>query len=335
MKTMKKKGLLRYKADYRTLLFIGIYIATAYSGYFLYHQLSWGAIIPWFVATCALAFMMAAIVHNTIHSPIFTRKKWNKAFQLLLSFAYGHSVSAFVPGHNLSHHKQTQNPKDTIRTYRARFSWNLLNQLFFFFIVAPEIIQQEGVWAKRMKEEKPSWYSQYRIELYLVMAWKIALLIFNWPAALIFIWIPHFYATWGILSTNVFQHDGCDENHPYNHTRTFKGWLLNFLTCNNGYHGAHHDKPGMHWSLLPEYHKKHIEPYLHPNLNRNTLISYCIEAYIWPGKRLDYLGNPVVLPPADKTGDWMGDVVIKSGKFDEDFGAEVVTEVEEESELSS
>ena len=325
----KKTSILRYKADYRTLAFIAIYLGTAYSGYFLFNQLSWGVIAGMFVATCALAFMMAGIVHNTIHSPVFRKKSWNKGFQFVLSFVYGHSVSAFVPGHNLSHHKQTQTAKDTIRTYRARFKWNLLNQLFFFFIIAPEIIQQEGVWAKRMKEEKPEWYRQYRLELYFVLVWKIALSIYNLPAALIFIWIPHFYATWGILSTNVFQHDGCDEKHPYNHTRTFKSWLLNFLTCNNGYHGAHHEKPGMHWSLLPKFHKEEIEPHLHPNLNRGSLFLYCIEAYIWPGKRLDYLGNPLVLPPKDKTGDWMADVVINSDKVKDDLGA-VLADVEEE-----
>jgi beta-carotene hydroxylase len=320
-----KKGLLRYKADYRTLFLIFSYFLIAYSGYILFNFefMKWYIVLPWFMLSCMMAFIMAAIVHNTIHCPIFTRKKWNKAFQLVLSLSYGHSVSAYVPGHNLSHHKQSQTQKDTIRTYRARFSWHLLNQLFFFFIIAPEIVQQEKQWAEKMKTEKPSWYKQYRIELYLVMSIKILLLILNWKAAILFIWVPHFYGTWGILSTNIFQHDGCDENHPYNHTRTFKSFLLNFLTCNNGYHGAHHDKPGMHWSLLPAYHKNNIEPYIHPNLNRNSLLAYCFEAYVWPGKRVDYKGNNLVLKPLDKTGDWMSDIKIGVTDLKEDLGAEV------------
>jgi len=319
---MQSQRLLRYNADYRTLSFIILYFLTAYALFFLYPILSWAVIISGFLLCCTLAFMMAVIVHNTIHSPIFTKKKWNKFFQIVLSFAYGHSVSAFVPGHNLSHHKQTQTNKDTIRTYRARFKWHLLNQLLFFFIIAPEIVQQEKQWADRMKIEKPSWYKQYKLEYYLVMTWKVFLLIYNWQAAVIFIWIPHIYATWGVLSTNMFQHDGCDENHPYNHTRTFKSFLLNFLTCNNGYHGAHHDKPGLHWSLLPAYHKNNIEPFIHPNLNRNSLLWYCIETYIWPGKRIDYLGNPLTLPPLDKTGDWMADVKLNTAEVKDDLGAE-------------
>ena len=36
-----------------------------------------------------------------------------------------------------------------------------------------------------------------------------------------------------------------------NHARNFTGPLLNFLALNNGYHGMHHEEPGMRWSLLP------------------------------------------------------------------------------------
>ena len=37
-------------------------------------------------------------------------------------------VSMFVPGHNLSHHKYLQKPKDRMRTDKLRFRWNLLNR---------------------------------------------------------------------------------------------------------------------------------------------------------------------------------------------------------------
>src|SRR5690606_11678800 len=84
----------------------------------------------------------------------------------------------------------------------------------------------------------------------------------------------------------------------------------------------HHDKPGLHWSLLPEYHKKYIAAYIHPNLNRYSLIAYCIEAYIWPGKRVDYLGNPMPTPPPVKSEDWIEDVKINKSKNKEDYGAE-------------
>lgn len=232
----------------------------------------------------------------------------NKVFQVVLSFTYGHSTSAYVPGHNFSHHKYTQTDKDSIRTSKARFKINLLNQLFFFFIMSGDIIKGEMRFAARMRTEHPTWFRQYVLEMFLVIGVKVALLIINWKCAVLFMLIPHQYAAWGIVGTNYFQHDGCDENHPYNHSRNFTGGILNFMLFNNGYHGAHHLKPNLHWSLLPAYHNEKIVPHIHPALNLESLPGYLFRAHIYPAKRVDYLGNPVVLPAETKDVDWVKDV---------------------------
>jgi hypothetical protein len=75
-------------------------------------------------------------------------------------------------------------------------------------------------------------------------------------------------------------------------------------------------KPNLHWSLLPEYHDKHVRPHIHPALDRVSLIGYLIEAHIYPGKRLDYLGNPVILPPKTADKDWVAEVNIKANRED-------------------
>jgi hypothetical protein len=148
------------------------------------------------------------------------------------------------------------------------------------------------------------------------MGAKIALLFLNWKCAVLFILIPHQYAAWGIVGTNYFQHDGCDENHPYNHSRNFTGSFLNWMLFNNGYHGAHHIKPNLHWSLLPEFHEEKIRPFIHPNLDKESLLSYLVETHIYPAKRLDYLGNPIVLQPAVKDEDWVNGVNISHHQTD-------------------
>ena len=145
---------------------------------------------------------------------------------------------------------------------------------------------------------------------------KVVLLFVNWKCAVLFVLIPHQYAAWGIVGTNYFQHDGCDQEHPCNHSRNFKGKLLNYLLFNNGYHGAHHMKPNLHWSLVPAYHREHLEPNIHPSLNRESLLAYLIEAHIYPAKRLDYLGNPVVLAPATADVDWVKEVNVGAHKED-------------------
>ena len=308
--------MLRYKADRRTVLTVFIYYTVAILPWLLWQNMATWQIVLWVVVNCFFSFSCAVIIHNTIHAPIFKAKRMNKLFQYVLSFTYGHSVSAYVPGHNFSHHKYTQHMEDAIRTTKMRYRINLFNQLFFFHSLSGDILKGEFAFAARMRKERPEWFWQYVFELGLVIASNIVLLVINWKCALLFWIIPHQYAAWGIVSTNYFQHDGCDEDHPYNHTRNFSSKSLNFLLFNNGYHAAHHLKPNLHWSLLPEYHDKYIRPNVHRALDRGSLLSYLIEAHIYPGTRLDYLGNPVILPPKTKDKDWVGGINIKEHKED-------------------
>jgi len=308
--------MLRYKADRRTLAVVLLYFIAAITPWIFWNQLTMLQIALLVLVNCLLSFMCAVIIHNTIHAPIFKSKELNKLFQIVLAFTYGHSTSAYVPGHNFSHHKYTQTPKDAIRTSKARFKLNILNQLFFFFIMSGDILKGEICFAKKMRTERPEWFRQYFFEMILVMGTKIALLFINWKCAVLFILIPHQYAAWGIVGTNYFQHDGCDENHPYNHSRNFSGKFLNWMLFNNGYHGAHHEKPNLHWSLLPKYHEEKIRPFIHPNLDKGSLLSYLIETHIYPAKRLDYLGNPIVLQPKVNDEDWVKIVNISHHQTD-------------------
>ena len=300
--------MLRYKADRRTLLTVFLYFVFAIAPWVLWPQLNNWEIAALVIINCFLSFSCAVIVHNTIHVPIFKSKGMNKFFQLVLSFSYGHSTSAFVPGHNFSHHKYTQSTKDVMRTSKARFKLNILNQLFFFFIMSGDILKDEVRFGLKMRKHRPAWFAQYALEMGLVIGLKIVLLIINWKCALLFVLIPHQYAAWGIVGTNYFQHDGTDQEHPYNHSRNFTGGALNFFLFNNGFHGAHHIKPNLHWSLLPAYHAEHIRPNIHPELDLVSLPAYLFKTHIYPARRVDYKGQPIVLAPAIKDEDWVADV---------------------------
>ncbi len=338
-------SILRYKADYRTFVFVAMYFVIAYGGFITYilspAWLTTPIIVAWCILTCLSSFACAVIVHNTIHCPIFYKKSHNKLFQFVLSLAYGYSVSAYVPGHNFSHHKEVQTAKDNMRTSKLRFKWHLLNQLLFFFVVTPDLLKAEKKFVAKMKTDKRDWYKLWRAEMILVHIVRIGLLFINFPAAVLFIWIPHLYAAWGVVGTNLWQHDGCDQSHKYNHTRSFHGPILNYFLFNNGYHGAHHDRPSMHWSLLPAYHEKNIAPYIHPNLNQRNMFTYLVKAYIYPGKRVNYDGSAYVLEDLVPDEDWVEELSVTDKAHQYDFGAEVgsvddilqTTEIKESSEV--
>lgn len=257
------------------------------------------------IVLCINSWLCAVIAHNTVHTPVFYNRTLNKAFQVWVSLSYGFPISDYIPGHNLSHHRYMQQREDVMRTTKVRFQWNLLNLLFFFPAVTPSILRGNARYKKLQGEHARVWRKQLMLETIIVWGVKIGLTAFDWRRALVFVWLPHIFANWGIVTINFLQHDGADEEHPVNHSRNFVGSWLNFFAVNNGYHGMHHIEPGLHWSLLPEAHAKQVRPTLDPRLEETSLLTYVFKTFVYPGKRVRYDGQPVVLPPKQSDLDWV------------------------------
>ena len=306
---------LRYNADIRTLLAVALYFIVL-SISFILPWGNWWQITGLVIANCFMSFVCAVIIHNTIHCPMFKSKTANKIMQIVLSLTWGHPISAFVPGHNFSHHMHTNTEKDTINTNKLRFKINFFNQLLFAVMVIPDILASETKFIAKIKDKQTAWLKQYYLEFAIFLIASAALLIYDWQKFLLFFMLPHLYAVWGLVSVNFFQHDGTIESDPYNHSRNFVSRGFNALFFNNGFHGMHHMRPELHWSLLPEYHDKYLKPYNHPNLNQANLFSYLIKTCIWPAKRIDYLGNPLKLTPKHKEEHlWLNDLDLSKNKL--------------------
>ena len=123
---------LRYRDDLRTLGLIAAYFvlsitrwnqATGFAATHPTYNRLWIACIAFF------SFVGATITHNCVHVPMFKKTRngdWlNKAWNCVLTNTYGHPVSTLIPGHNLSHHKHTQGPKDVMRTTKVVFGWSI------------------------------------------------------------------------------------------------------------------------------------------------------------------------------------------------------------------
>ena len=295
--------MLRFAADRRTIGVLCAFAALAIGGWVLNPPL-WLA-VPWMLVTCIVSWLCAIAAHNTVHSPVFKQRWHNRIFQVWISLSYGFPLSEYVPGHNLSHHRYTQQREDVMRTSKVRFSSNLLNFLLFFAVVGPGVTIGNYRYSKVMKQRLPKWNQQLTTEIIAVWGVKAILLLLDWRKALMFVIIPHFFAVWGITTVNYLQHDGCDDEHPVNHSRNFVGRVFNWFTLNNGYHGIHHLQPGLHWSLLPAAHAERVKPTLDPRLDEPSLALYMFRAFIYPGKRLRFDGTPVVIQGEGPDHDWV------------------------------
>lgn len=285
--------MLRFRADVRTLGILCAYAALVVAQWVL----APGGVlaVALFLATCFTSWLCAVIAHNTVHTPVFTKRWMNKVFQVWVSLSYGFPISDYIPGHNLSHHRYMQLRQDVMRTSKVNFRWNLLNALFFMPAVTPGILRGNKLYRSLMGPKARAWKRQLFLEILIVWSVTFGLAALDWKKTLVYFFIPHLFANFGIVVINFFQHDGCDETHPVNHSRNFVGPVLNYLALNNGYHGIHHEIPGLHWSLAPAAHAEKYHPTIHPALEQPSLPVYLFKTFVYPGKRVTFDGKPVVV----------------------------------------
>jgi len=306
---------LRNNADLRTLAFLAFHFLITIVTWQLHSSLSLGLHAFLFVVIVFTSFQGAVATHNTMHCAIFKPEVRiaNRVIQVLLTLSYGHPVSTYVPGHNLSHHKYTQLRKDGMRTTKLQFRWNLLNGLLFQPIVARDVLYNDLRYTLlQFRLGRPFFKQAYR-EFIILMVIQVCLAVLNWQKFLIYIYIPHFFAQWAIVSINLLQHDGCDvSSDGINCARNFTGKALNFLLMNNGFHTIHHMKPWLHWSQLPEAHDKEVHPTIHPALEQESMLAYIYQTFIYPGQRLTFDGKPVTFDKEGPDEDWVKDFYPKN-----------------------
>jgi fatty acid desaturase len=296
---------MRYRADIRTVGFIAAYfvaLGVAWS-FPLRRPLVVGLLVA---ALCWLSWINAVITHNVVHTPIWRSRAMNRATKIVLSLTYGFAVSDFVPGHNLSHHRYTQTRKDVMRTTKVRFRWNLLNLLALFPAVALDVVRANARFVRAAEGTRARWLAERRVEIFVTWGVKLALFAVDWRKALLFVVVPHLGAVWGVTTVNFLWHDGCDAGDRYNHSRNFVGKLFNWFHFNAGFHGMHHEKPGLHWSELPRRHAETIHPFVHPALEQRSLVLYLVRTFLLEPRRLTYDGRPLVLPDEGADEDWIG-----------------------------
>jgi fatty acid desaturase len=259
---------------------------------------------PIFLILCYNSFLGSVSTHNTIHCPMFYNRTNNKIFQIILSLMYGHPVTSYVPGHNLSHHKYTQQRKDVMRTTKVNFRWNLLNGLLFFFRVGLDTVSNDNNYFRMQRALKRPIVKQLDLEKTILYSLAAIFAVWDWKRWLLIMFIPHMFAKYSIITLNLLQHDGCDAESKYNFSRNFTGDLLNYFCMNNGFHTIHHLYPGIHWSMLKEAHFKEIEPNSAPLLNQPSILLYIFRTFIYPAVRIDYLGRPYSPPPYEPDEPW-------------------------------
>ncbi len=271
--------ILRYRADVRSITFLLLLLvamAIQWLG-MLRHPSLWSC-------TVFLSFIAMVINHNHQHCPTFVSRHLNRLFGVLLTFGTGQPATAVIPMHNLNHHVHNNSERDFVRVSLVRFRWNFLNLLLFPFVAIGGFARAKSGEMRRWKASGSRLYRQLHLERAVFYPTVLLVLCLRPLETVLYVICPYLCGQWAIIAINLVQHDGCDPLTDYNHSRNFVSRWLNWWLLNNGYHTAHHLRPGLHWSLLPADHER-IRSRIRPGLECRSLLFKIIELYVWPTRR--------------------------------------------------
>jgi beta-carotene hydroxylase len=273
----------RFAADYRTLLWVFITAALVAV------QFARPELVVWLcLPSCYFALSCGVIAHNHNHCPTFASKGMNQLFGNVISVFYGYPVFAWIPTHNLNHHKFVNRAGDATITWRFTNKHTLPVAVSYFFVSSYYQGYPIRAFIQKAREQNPALYRRILLQYAVwggshAVLLTTAILLHGLRTGLyLYVFaclIPAFFALWTIMLFNYEQHVHTDPWSKHSHSRSWEGRLLNFFLFNNGYHAAHHENPGTHWSKLRELHVE-LAPKIHPKLIEKSLWWYWTKQYL-------------------------------------------------------
>ncbi len=268
--------LVKHPAEWRQIGIVAVYLGLLGAMYVVPACRN----VVFLGAACFFAFLNAVVIHNHLHHGVFRSRRLNLWWRCVLSFGSLYPASANLPSHNLVHHHfDDDGQADWAAPGAVSFRWNLLNLIHFPNVVGPDTfagVQRWGALSGRRELVR-----QYTVELAFAFGVTALLAIRDFWTTLFFIVIPQLYGARGILRINLIQHDRCDVESDWNHSRNFVGRAFNWIMCNNGYHTIHHNRAGLHWSVLAEEHAREVVPRVDPSLDEPSMALYLLRTYVF------------------------------------------------------
>jgi fatty acid desaturase len=268
--------LLHNRADRRQVGIIAVYMTLLLAMFFVPACRN----VVFLVLACYFSFLNAVVIHNHLHKGIFKSKALNRAFRCVLSFGNLYPASANIASHNLVHHHfDDDGQPDWAAPENVSFRWHLLNLIHFPNVVGPNTFNGVSRWALTTRQK--DFRRQYQLELAFAFGLTGAAFLWDFWTALFFVLIPQLWGARGILRINLIQHDGCDVGSEWNHSRNFVGGFFNWIMCNNGYHTIHHNRAGMHWSVLDQLHARECVGRIDPSLDEKSMTLFLLKTYLF------------------------------------------------------
>jgi beta-carotene hydroxylase len=239
--------LLRYREDRYPLALVIATSAAQWLCYFKVHSL--GPALACAALLVLPQIAVSTIVHNQSHVGMFRWRSLNRIVELLMFFQTGMYTTKFVLHHTRGHHLHYRDPKRDPSTWVRANDTAMSRPAYiahYFFTYNYHVV--------RIGLKHRHLLYQCLLQVALSYAVLAALVYANPVSASIFFIAPIVIVWLNFIHLTYDDHIGLFSNDAYAASHTKTNRLLNLAFFNNGYHLAHHLRPGLHWSKLPEFH---------------------------------------------------------------------------------
>jgi fatty acid desaturase len=244
-------GVLRYSIDVRAVLIVAV--ATVLSILPFVREMPWWQLAVIWVAVVYLRTFCAFIQHNHNHLSVFRPWLLNRIFDLVLAQHTGYASALWQLHHNLGHHRDYLDPGHDVASLLEPQS-GLPRPRWRYAVRGNLTIHRDAIRIARASQLQRGRKLVYKLGFEVAAQCLIAvalLLVQPWLALAFFV-LPNIINGFLIWWESYPHHLEMPGTSVYDSSMTVADPGYNLMTFNIGHHTAHHQKPTLHWSLLPE-----------------------------------------------------------------------------------
>jgi fatty acid desaturase len=210
-------------------------------------------LVPYFFLVIFVRSFCPFAQHNHAHLPVFNSSALNHVYDAFLTLATGYATALWELHHNRGHHRHFLSPEKDVARIVDLKSGEVMPRWWYGIRGNLTILRDSiSIGFQEAREGKKSLLPKLTGEIIVQWAIGIALLVLNPVMTIAFFVIPNIFASFFVWWESYPHHLHVPTQSIYDGSVTIQNKVYNLQTFNIGHHTAHHEKPTLHWSLLPQ-----------------------------------------------------------------------------------
>ncbi len=249
--------LLRYRID---AISVAVVVGT-----FALQMSAWAGAWPWYACIPIIVAMRWShlVQHNHAHVGIFHQSWLNEVLGWMMFFADGLPLEFYRIQHVQIHHRYNNREGDWTSPFAFRgtsFPDRSVGKLYFI-LTYPAISYCGSVVEVLHRPGSPA-LRRFLLSLAVVGGSCVVMAWLDFRSFALFFLLTWVVGWFGAAINNWNHHVGCQYEDDATSANVDLGFMCRGFGFNIGYHSAHHLRPAVHWSLLPELHERVMAPHI-------------------------------------------------------------------------